>query len=108
MAKGNYEIPFDEAGNQLDYPAYRTVHWQANHSFEDTLTYQHYGRGRSAVTFVFTRADGRKVTMFVSDLDDIVRHMVNGKITGQFTFIKRGQNYGCQLVKAVESADVTG
>lgn len=107
MAKGNYEIPFDEKGNQLDYPGWGSINWRANHTFKDTLTYESYGRGRSAVTFTFARSDGRTVTMFVSDLDDVVRQMVGGKITGEFTFIKRGQNYGCRLVAAGEGAEVS-
>lgn len=100
MTKGAYKIPFDAEGNQLDYEGWGTVEWKDNHTFKDTLTYVGYGRGRSAVTFTFSRTDGRKVTMFVSDMDDVIKHLVSGKITGEFTFSKRGQNYGCKLAQA--------
>jgi hypothetical protein len=70
-----------------------------NYEFEDTLTYDGYSRGRSAAYFSFLRSDGRKVTVFLTDFESIVNHMVKGKITGKFTFCKRGMNFGCKLIK---------
>ena len=70
-----------------------------NYEFEDTLTYDGYSRGRSAAYFSFLRSDGRKVTVFLTDFEVIVNHMVKGMITGRFTFCKRGQNFGCKLIK---------
>jgi hypothetical protein len=103
---GDYQIPFDRDGNQQHYPVSwytgeypnnrRTVgpEWRDNEPFNDTLTYAGYGRGRSAAYFVFTRSDGKEVTMFMKDFDALIRQMVNGKVSGRFVFIKRGQNYG--------------
>jgi len=59
-----------------------------------------YGRGRSAVGFEMVRSNGKTVNMFVSDFHIVIPHMVNGKVTGRFTFIKKGQNYGCKLLEA--------
>lgn len=99
MAKtGDYDIPFDKDGNQLDYPGWNDPTWVANHEFTDTLTYVSYGRGRSSVTFEFAREDGRTVSMFVTDLDSVLPIMANGKLTGRFTFTKRGQNYGVRMI----------
>jgi len=101
--KGDYKIPFDKKGNQLDYPApdygnpgSGTV-WIDNHVFGDTLTLHGYGRGRSSVTFIMSRPDGRTVSVFVSDFYDMATKMVHGEITGVFTFAKKGANYGCKL-----------
>lgn len=71
---------------------------QQNHVFSDTLEYVTYEKGRSAINFIFSRADGRKVSMFSTDFDVAIKKMVNGKLTGNFTFCKRGANYGCKLV----------
>ncbi|KVH05423.1 hypothetical protein WS84_28230 [Burkholderia anthina] len=96
MAKkvGTYDIPFDNVGNQLDYPGHASE-MKANHEFEDTLTYHSCGRGRSSVGFTFKRSDGRKVNVFLTDMDDWIPQLNGGKISGRFTFVKRGQNYGC-------------
>ena len=108
------EVPFDKDGNQVDYPTWsynRTPEGGylpptpgptlPNFEFEDTLTFDSYGKGRSSVTFYLTRkSTGKGVTMFISDFTEIVGKMVNGEITGKFTFAKRGQNYGCRLVES--------
>lgn len=106
------DVPFDHKGNQQHYPevgwagSYADgtgktvpVAWAPNHIFEDTLTYKEYRRGRSAAYFVFTRTGGQQVTMFLKDFEQCLAHMVNGKITGKFTFCKRGQNYGCKRIE---------
>lgn len=95
MAKGEYEIPFDKNGNQMDYEGWNVATMVPNHEFEDTLTYLHAGRGRSAVGFTFARSDGKTVNVFLTDMDKWIPKMADGKISGKFTFVKRGQNYGC-------------
>lgn len=110
MKLGKYQIPFDANGNQQHYPEPWYVgqypnhqrvepNWQDNHKFSDVLTFDGYSRGRSAAYFGFLRADGRSVTVFLKEFEGIVPHMVNGKVSGTFSFIKRGQNYGCVLVE---------
>jgi len=103
MAKtGNYRIPFDVNGNQLDYPGWNTHEWRDNHEFVDTITFAGvYGRGRSSVTFELTRAGGSKVMAFVSDFTDMVPLMVGGSLYGRFTFVKKGQNYGVKLLEQI-------
>lgn len=104
MAKkiGNYLIPFRD-GNQESYPAWSGSEMLPNFSFEDTLVYQGYGRGRSAVYVNFVReSNGKSVTMFISDFIDISvagRMCDGGKVTGVFTFVKKGANYGCALLE---------
>lgn len=103
MAKetGNYQIPFDKDGNlqhyPTDYPHFPTT-WKNNEEFEDTLTYLTYSRGRSAAILEFAKSDGKKVHMFMKDFDQVVPYMSHGKITGKFTFCKRGMNYGLRMI----------
>lgn len=99
--KGNYQIPFDNKGNQQDYPGWNGVEWKDNYEFEDTLKLNGFGRGRSSVTFNMVRSDGTTVSVFVSDFYDmaVAGAFKAGKIKGRFTFCKKGANYGCRLVK---------
>lgn len=107
MAKGKYQIPFGKNGDQQHYPeryytgvpgVFEEPEWRDNSVFPDTLTYKSYCRGRSAAYFEFTRQDGTTACMFLTDMEKVIPHMVKGVVTGQFTFTKRGQNYGIQLV----------
>jgi hypothetical protein len=75
-----------------------------NEIFIDTLTVERVERGRSAAYFIFRReTTGSKVIVFLRDALDMMRGMVNGKITGSFVFCKRGANYGCKLVAPPQS-----
>ena len=98
MATGQYQIPFDESGNQRDYhDGYCTL--KDNFEFKDTLTFEAYGRGRSSVTFTMRRkSNGKSVSMFISNFTEIVPLMNAGMITGRFTFVKKGGNYGCKML----------
>lgn len=98
-----YQIPFDnEDGNQLHYPETyfmgKKLVWKDNYTFEDTLIYKGYSRGRSAAYFNFRNIAGKTFTMFLKDFDHAIKHMVNGAFSGTFTFTKRGQNYGVKLI----------
>lgn len=106
--KGDYQIPFDEDGNQLHYPEIwiwgqdgkrQEVQWRDNERFATVLTYDNFYRGRSAAGFVFKDPQGHCVTFFMRDFEDIIPHMKNGEVDGTFEFIKRGANYGCRIVK---------
>lgn len=79
--------------------------------FEADLYIKGYGRGcSSAVVFLVNYADRRKefntcipkivfYQVFMSDLTDIVKKMVRGRIKGTFIFTKKGANYGLKLYK---------
>ncbi|WP_156545807.1 hypothetical protein [Cupriavidus sp. D384] len=45
--------------------------------------------------FTFARSDGKTVNVFLTDMDKWIPKLADGKISGKFTFVKRGQNYGC-------------
>ena len=95
------DVPFDKDGNQLHYEwdTHRPV-WVDNFEFTDVLTFDGFHRGRSAAYFTFMRkSNGKKVTVFLKDLCAFFPYFDKGGIYARFTFCKRGQNYGCRLVK---------
>ena len=101
MKTGNYQIPFDQHGNQMHYPdewCGKKVRWQDNAPFEDSLTYVGYRRGRPAAYFVFHRVGGAEVIVFLKDFESMVPLMSKGVIAGKFAHTKRGTNYGTKLV----------
>lgn len=106
--KGQYQIPFDPKGNQQDYPSDTGWNpripptWVDNFVFVDTLTYFHYTQGRSSIGFTMKRTDGTTVNVFISDFHQMLPHLSRGQITGRFTFVKKGSNYGCMFLGPVE------
>jgi hypothetical protein len=102
-----HQIPFDEAGNQLHYPMSQTTTWKDNYQFPDELQYISYARGRSAAYFQFeSTITKRRFTMFLTDFDAIVKHLVDGKLSGTWTFCKRGENFGVQFVSVLFGRDL--
>lgn len=94
-----YQIPFRN-GNLQSYP-YNPDEWRDNYVFEDTLIYKGYGRGRSSVTFYFDDSNGNTYEMFISDFDDLFRKLggfTGLTISGKWTFVKKGKNYGIKAV----------
>jgi len=71
-----------------------------NYIFEDTLIYETYSRGRSAAYFTLKSVkDDRTYSVFLSDFGSIIKLMHYGKVTGGFTFGKKGSNFGLQMIK---------
>lgn len=94
-------VPFDIEGNQEHYPNAWGGHkeYKDNYEFFSTLTFSHFSRGRSAAYAHFTTVSGMKCTMFLRDLEEVMPFLKNGSVTGTFTFVKRGQNFGVKLLK---------
>lgn len=99
--KKQYQIPFDEKGNLLHYPDRQTKEWKDNYIFHATLIFKSFARGRSAAYALFEDVEGRKYPMFLTFLDAILmtRDISGGKVEGDWTFHKRGQNYSIGLDK---------
>ena len=96
------QIPFDVDGNQEHYPNEwgRHKEYKDNFKFFTTLTFSYFSRGKSAAYAHFTGISGRKCTMFLKHLEEAVPFLKNGSVTGTFTFVKCGQNFGVKLLKA--------
>lgn len=71
-----------------------------NFIFKDTLTYTGFSKGRSSVKFNFVGSDGSEYEMFTKDFSELVKVESVNKITGEWSFVKRGANYG--LVKVID------
>lgn len=99
--KEKREAPFDEKGNLLHYPAnWGKYEWVdiKKAEFTGTLTFKGFERGRSAAYALFeSEVLGRKYCMFLTDLAEAIPHLSNGSIYGNWTFSKRGTNYGIKL-----------
>ena len=102
-----YQIPFDENGNQLSYPATwmngycnKDYEFKDNFEFEDSICFVKFQRGRSSTIAKFHRLNTNTyITAFISDMKDLITNMKYGQIDGRFTFVKKGQNYGFKLIK---------
>lgn len=101
--KPTWKVPFDEGGNLMDWttgendPDVRE--WRENSEWSDTLTFTHASRGRSACHFHWKGKDGASYNMFLTDFESSVYFIEFGKLSGHFTFVKRGANYGVKLAR---------
>lgn len=87
----------------FDYPETHNgdIEWRENCVFQDDLRYDGYYRGRSAAGFRFvSENDGKTYNMFMKDFDDAMkaRRFFKDRLIGQFTYVKRGQNYGIRII----------
>jgi hypothetical protein len=104
----SYQIPFSDRG-QLQYANSYVekftdgFRWVDNHEFDATLTFEGYYRGRSAGGFRF-KDNLYTYYMFMTDIDDLLKTKVidKGVVSGKWTFVKRGMNYGIKLVAEKE------
>jgi len=75
------------------------LRWEDNYEFEDILKYSGFSRGNSSCTIQFRSINsGKEYTMFMKELNDCIDKLVEGKLTGKFTFCKRGENYGIKYL----------
>lgn len=106
MSKSTWKLVVNEKG-QIRWwdPGARCIeqygyHYEDNFEWEDTLKYETFGRGTSAAHLWFrSTITGKEYMMFLTDFSNIVELLVEGKLTGTFTFCKRGANYGVKYVK---------
>lgn len=79
-----------------------------NYIFEADLYIAGYSRGCSSAVMLLVPYKDKdkdyysqkiKYQVFMSDITAIVKEMVKGRIKGSFTWVKKGANYGLQLVK---------
>lgn len=82
----------------------QNIEWVENRVFPDTLTFTGYGRGRSSAVMYFEGSDGAEYNMFLTDTETLLKtkDIINGKVTANWTYCKRGANYGIRLAKDEE------
>ena len=108
----NGKVPFNiSTGDLLDYytglgyPDDTNVMFEDNYKFYGKLIIVDCIKGRSAIHIILIDPHtGCKYNMFLSDLMNIIKKSVikNGEVEGEWTFHKRGSNYGIYLIKGPE------
>ena len=102
MVKKELRIPHNKDGNMLQWDHdYNAVSHRPNSIWIDGLIYLGYGRGRSAAYFLWRSVfTNREYYMFISDMNDVLlsTDMMARIIKAQFTYVKRGQNFGIKMV----------
>jgi hypothetical protein len=78
----------------------QVIDWRPNEPFYDTLTIDRLERGRSAARFWFIGSDGTEYPFFGQGLTDMLKSvdMYEGSVGAWFIAVKRGANYGIELV----------
>ena len=74
--------------------------WVNNHLWSDTVNVINYQRGNSAARFVVqSEVSVKKYVMFMKDMLDMIKthNIEKGRISGCFTYVKRGSNYGIKV-----------
>jgi len=102
MAKKQLEIPFDRNGNPLSYDDRLKVHdYRANYEFVTTMRVVDMSRGRSAANFTLKDEKGIEYNMFMKDMLYLIQNCIidKGVVSGKWTFVKRGNNYGIMLIE---------
>lgn len=89
-------------GQLLSFQPYNDtdVEWVENREFNDTLTYLGFSRGRSSATFLFEGSNEEKYTMFMKDMDTLLKspkNIIDMQVSAVWTYQKRGQNFGIRL-----------
>ncbi len=86
----------------LHYPE-RECEWRPNKVFKTALVFKGFQRGRSAAYAVFSELEGPGYySMFLTDFEELVKGaspLRFGIWFENWTYQKRGQNYGVKLVK---------
>lgn len=103
MQRVMLEYTYGKPGEQTSEGNGRTarpVEWVPNEPFTDTLTLDRLERGRSAARFWFIGSDGTHYPFFGQGFVDALKQATstNGLIRGTFIAVKRGANYGIELV----------
>ena len=101
-----YQIPFDKYGlvsyvDEFTERLNKDFHWKDNYNFYDELQYFDYRKGRSSVQFYFrSLLNKQEYPMFISDFHKVLlnKQLKNNIITGNFTFHKKGCNYGIYVL----------
>ena len=113
-----YKAPYDRSGNLMHHPESQYVRqgdkghavlidpeWRTPEPMRAVLIYEGYGRGRTAVYFIWRHSiTGTRYPMFMVDFDAMMR-MRTLPLQGVLaTWIecKRGSNYGIRIATATE------
>jgi len=116
--KQKLKVPFDGSGNLMSFPEKKCwknretgkeecLHpvMKDNYEFNATLTYHGFDKGtRAAHRLIWIDEEGHTYPMFVSTFGKALSKigMLGDKMTGRWTFQKRGQNFSVCPAKKQE------
>lgn len=95
-------VPYGPDGHMLSF-AFRDSAMRPNEPFTAELHVTAYQRGQSSARFLLERTStGQTYPMFLTDVLALIKSttLVQGKVSGTWQAVKRGQNYGLRLVAA--------
>lgn len=96
--------PTDKELNDPRMPIHKrpTLEWREVKEWRETMLVIGQQRGRSAAFFLLCGGDGGtdSYPMFMSDAAEMMKTatIIKGTVTGRWTVIKRGQNYGIKYL----------
>ena len=100
-----FKIPLDKQGNLLEYaPEWEQneIQWADNKVFTDTLAYDGFSKfGKFSYLIFKSTSNNSKYPMFLTDFGRVMQERVieNGRVSGYWTFVRRGDNYGVKLAE---------
>lgn len=107
MGKQNWKMHFYK-GKPCIWEHDKYDEERENYIFEVDLYIGGYMRGCSSAVMLLVPYKDRnkdylslttKYQVFMSDIEDIIKEMIKGRIKASFTWVKKGSNYGLKLVK---------
>ncbi len=98
-----YKIPFDDQGNMWmnSQYVYDTSNTKDNYTFSETMTITEYPKTKyGSRQFELTDSKDKTYSMFMHDAFEMIAKntIVKGQISGTWTFIRKGANYGLLFI----------
>jgi hypothetical protein len=98
----SYKIPLDRetGGQHLGYYRSQGAEWVDNFEFVATLRIEWMSWRHSSTVRLIDDTTGKKYTMFIADLQNLIvvgKTISDSKISGIWTFVKRGTEFGVKL-----------
>lgn len=92
--------PLLRPDGSLEYQSWDSPnYWKDNYTFSDILVYKGISCGRSAVNpYFISELTGANYHTFASEFDAMMPYIIKGRLSADFTFSKRGSNYGLVMI----------
>lgn len=83
-----------------------TLEWREIEKWHDTMLLVGQQRGRSAAFFLLVGRDHQTYPMFMSDSLEMMQTatIARGTVTGHWTVVKKGRNFGLKYLPETEAA----
>jgi len=100
------QIPFDSNGDQIRNKSWVTpTEFRDNNEFDDELTFSEFAHTQNSAYAIFHGRNSARYFMFFNDFEDVVQHLISGKLLGSFAFRNHGGYFGVVLVRPATMLD---